>query len=337
MKITAIVLTLNNYPLLKQSLRSLLANNYKKLSMLVWDNGSTEDLANKIVQDFPTVEVLRSPTNLGFAQGNNKAITYALKKHNPDYFLLFNNDAVAKRNLLDSCLPYLRQNVDLLSPTILLSKARGIDNVGIDYFRSGYAHGRLEPHNPANLVSGCCLFVSREFVQKNFKLFGWLFNPLFFSYAEDLDLGLRAKLLGAKSTVLDSALVVHERLGTLGEANVFRHYISWRNLLWIVITTWPVKTIIKNFTFLVEGQLIIQALYLWDGKFWLFLKIYLSTLKHVPELLAIRRKIMIAVRYPEALEEVFAGNIARWSSLLAGRKLYHMGHALRLTYDRIFA
>ncbi|MFZ5845615.1 MAG: glycosyltransferase [Patescibacteria group bacterium] len=332
MTICAIILTVNNYALLKKSLTSLYQTHFPQLKIFVFDNGSTVNLLNKLRRDFPQVEVWREEKNLGFAEGNNRAIVATLLRYRPDYFLLFNNDALAHPDLFKVCLPYLKQGVDLLSPTILLSGGRGIDNVGIDYFRSGYAHSRLLPHNPAQLPSGCCLFISRAFVRKNLKLFGWVFNPLFFSYAEDLELGLRAKLFGAQTRVLDSALVTHRRLGTLGEANLFRHFVSWRNLLWTVITTWPRATIRRNFGYILWGQLVINALYLWDGKFWLFPRIYLSTLKHLKELLATRRKIMAAVCRPQALEQVFVGDIARWSIFLKGRKLYRMGRALKSVY-----
>lgn len=337
MTISAIILTVNNYSLLKKSLSSLYKTNFSSLRILVFDNGSTADVCGKLKQDFPQVEVLRSASNLGFAQGNNRAIGYALKQYHPDYFLLFNNDAVADRSLFKVCVPHLRKNIDLLCPTTILDQNRGIDNIGIDYFRSGYAHGRLLPDNSANLISGCCLFISRRLVQKSFALFGWVFNPLFFSYAEDLELALRARLLGAKARVLNDKLVVHKRSVTYGEENRFRIFISWRNLLWTVITTWPLSTIIRNSQYVFGGQIIAGALYAWDGDFWLFPHVYLSTLKNLFRLLKVRKKIMRSIRKTETLENVFAGNIANWSTFLGNRKIYRLGHALKLIYDRFFA
>ncbi len=336
MVISAIILTVNNYNLLKKSLSSLFQTNFPALKVLVFDNGSTEDIRGRLKHDAFQVEVLRSPINLGFAEGNNRAIAYMLKKYQPDYFLLFNNDALADRNLFRICLPHLRKKVDLLCPTTILDQNRGIDNVGIDYYRSGYAHGRLMPENKANLISGCCLFISRRLAQKSFALLGWVFNPLFFSYAEDLELALRARLLGAKARVLNDKLVVHKRSVTYGEENRFRIFISWRNLLWTIITTWPFPTIIRNAKYIFAGQLVASSLYAWDGDFWLFPHVYLSTLKNLSKLLKVRRKIMRRIRKTEIWEDVFAGNIANWSTFLGNRKIYRFGHALKLIYDRLF-
>lgn len=338
MQIVGIILTVNNYALLQKALRSLVATKYFKLKLLVWDNGSDENIERNLQREFPNIDFLRSPINLGFAEGNNRAIAYALKKYNPDYFLLFNNDAVAESNLFKTCLPHLTRQMDLLSPTIVLDENRGIDNVGIDYFRSGYAHGRLEPGNRANLISGCCLFVSRRLVRKSFALFGWLFNPLYFSYAEDLELGLRARLLGAKYRVLNIPLVSHRRLATLGEKNQFRDFISWRNLLWTIITVWPRRTIFKNWPYVAWGQIVANVLYIWDGNITLFPHVYLSTLKHLPELLHMRTKISKATNMNQEIkfDEVFIGKIACWSVFLRNRKIYRIGKFLQSTYKKIF-
>lgn len=330
LKIACIILTVDNYSLLEKSITSLLACRYSNLSISVFDNGSKQPIKKWLKKDFPKVEYVRSKKNLGFAEGNNRAISHILKTSNPDYFLLFNNDAVANEKLFKECLPHLENRVGLLCPAIMLSGRRGIDNVGIDYYRSGYSFNRLDLGNKAELVSGCCLFVSVGFAKSSFVKFGWLFNPMFFSYGEDLELGLRAKLLGGRTKVLDKYLVVHGRLGTLGEGSKFQEYMAWRNLLWTIITTWPAEDIFRNLWFIIWGQITVSVIYLWDGNPFLFPRVYISTFKYIPKLVRIRKKVQSAYKEKMgSLDDIFVGNIANWDMFLKDRKILRIGKYLR--------
>jgi hypothetical protein len=61
------------------------------MSVIVVDNGSTDNSISEICAAHPEVLLLRSQTNLGFAGGNNIGIRHALA-HGADYVWLLNND-----------------------------------------------------------------------------------------------------------------------------------------------------------------------------------------------------------------------------------------------------
>jgi GT2 family glycosyltransferase len=64
---------------------------YPHLTVIVVDNGSTDDSVVKIRAAHPDTLLLESGKNLGFAGGNNVGIRYALA-HGAEYLWLLNND-----------------------------------------------------------------------------------------------------------------------------------------------------------------------------------------------------------------------------------------------------
>ena len=69
---------------------------------VVVDNASVDNSRELLARDYPWVRVIASPTNLGFAGGNN----LALRQVSTPFAVLLNNDAVPQsgwlRNLLDT-------------------------------------------------------------------------------------------------------------------------------------------------------------------------------------------------------------------------------------------
>ena len=77
------------------------------------------------------------------------------------------------------------------------------------------------------------------------------FDPMYFSYAEDLDLGWRARLNGFNAGYATNAIAYHKGSASTKKLSDFAVYHTYRNLLW---------TQFKNFPFL---------LFLWQLP-WLF-------------------------------------------------------------------
>ena len=72
-------------------LESVIKINYANFEVIVVDNGSTDGSAEIISGRFPNIVILETGTNLGFAEGNNFGIRYAIK-NNAEFILLLNND-----------------------------------------------------------------------------------------------------------------------------------------------------------------------------------------------------------------------------------------------------
>jgi GT2 family glycosyltransferase len=75
---------------------SLIATGYQPLHIIVVDNGSAEAYRERLRRELPAgVQLILSPSNLGFAGGNNLGIRRALDQ-GAEYVLLINNDATLK-------------------------------------------------------------------------------------------------------------------------------------------------------------------------------------------------------------------------------------------------
>lgn len=104
-----IVLAWNHSDDTREALSTLLASNYSNLHIGIVNNGSTDDTLQMLNQEFPQVEVISSPTNLGVSGGYNLGIQYALNK-DPDYILIANNDIAVDRDMISKLVENLTQN-----------------------------------------------------------------------------------------------------------------------------------------------------------------------------------------------------------------------------------
>jgi N-acetylglucosaminyl-diphospho-decaprenol L-rhamnosyltransferase len=65
------------------------------------------------------------------------------------------------------------------------------------------------------------------------------FDESFFCYLEDVDLGLRARLLGERCVQVRAAEVLHEASATTGHLSAFSVFHSYRNRIWLFAKNMP--------------------------------------------------------------------------------------------------
>jgi GT2 family glycosyltransferase len=92
MSLAVIILNWNNAPDTIRCVQAIEA--WQRLCPEIWvvDNGSQDDSVAQLHQNCPSIQLLLSDHNLGFAAGNNLAIRQAMNA-GATYFLLLNNDA----------------------------------------------------------------------------------------------------------------------------------------------------------------------------------------------------------------------------------------------------
>ena len=105
----AIVLAWNHSDDTREAITSLLASSYPNLHIAIVNNGSTDDTLQMLDQEFPQVEVISSPTNLGVSGGYNLGIQHALVEE-PEYILIANNDIAVDRDMISKLVENLSQN-----------------------------------------------------------------------------------------------------------------------------------------------------------------------------------------------------------------------------------
>lgn len=240
--VSVIVVNWNGLAYLPECLDSLAAQTYRALDIIVVDNGSTDGSVEYLrSQAAGRLELIESPTNLGFAGGNNLGIRAAKGA----YVALLNNDAVAAPSWVEALVGaaesdpvvgmcasriYVLSYPDLLDGAGLLVSGDGI----------GRARGRLEPGERYErgadvlLPSACAALYRRSMLDEI-----GLFDEDFFAYCEDTDLGLRARIGGWGCRYVPNAIARHHYSRSSAPYSSFKAFQVERNRAWVVIKCFP--------------------------------------------------------------------------------------------------
>src|SRR5690349_17353788 len=98
--ISIITVNYNNTAVTIDLLRSIRNLEYTNIEVLVVDNDSAEDPTEELKKVFPSVNVIVSNKNVGFAGGNNLGI----KAAKGDYLFFVNNDTELTPQILNGLL-----------------------------------------------------------------------------------------------------------------------------------------------------------------------------------------------------------------------------------------
>jgi len=213
--VVAVMVTSDPGPWLEGALASLAEQEYPALSVLVLDNGSTEDPTPRIAQAAPHAFVRRLESNFGFAAAANDVMVTV----EGATFLLFCHDDVvlapdAVRIMVEEAY---RSNAGVVGPklvdyddeTKLLEVGMSIDHYGVPF--SNIEPGELdqEQHDAVRDV----FYVSNAVMLVRTDLFHELdgFDAATFPGFDDVDLCWRARLAGARILVAPEARVRHRR------------------------------------------------------------------------------------------------------------------------------
>jgi GT2 family glycosyltransferase len=197
---------------------SLFAAGARVGQVIVVDNGSNDGSGEAIQTRFgPSVHLIVSGQNLGFAGGCNLGINYAIEC-GAEWILLLNNDTHVAPDFLTQ-LEDAAQNDPhpaIFGPIIYYHDAP--DRVW--YFGDRLIPGMLATRSlyrgqpivkslpatvPVDFISGCCMLIRKDV----FKEIGML-DPSFFMYGEEVDLISRARLAGFRLAVATRSRMWHK-------------------------------------------------------------------------------------------------------------------------------
>jgi GT2 family glycosyltransferase len=151
------------------------------------------------------------------------------------------------------------QEIGVTTPKILLYDRRDrISAAGLTVYPDGLSigRGRLEPDEDYNRMeevffgSGCASLLRKEMLEQI-----GLFDEDFFAYAEDTDLGWRARLAGWKAFYVPEAVVYHHHSKTFGTYSPRKAFLVERNRIWVawknfplpLLSLWPFYTALRYF------------------------------------------------------------------------------------------
>ena len=208
-------------------LESLVEADPRAASIVVVDNGSTDDSAETLTRwtaRHPAlrISVIADAMNRGFAGGCNVGIAHLLTDSGVRHFLLLNNDATVDRFFFAelAAAVALVPDAGIFGVTIYGTVAGG----GVWYaggrfvrVRSAISHTISVPRNevavPTEFVTGCAMLISRP---------AWMtVGPLpecYFMYFEDAEYCLRAQAAGLPVAYAPRAIVHHAVNATVRRA-----------------------------------------------------------------------------------------------------------------------
>ena len=266
--ISVIIANLNGKAYLPACLESLWAQTFRDFEVILVDNGSTDGSFELVKKDYPWVKVIALKTNTGFARGNN----IGFESCSSEFVATLNNDTIAEAGWLQALYEAVKDNSDtgMVASKIYLGKeGRELDSVGMLLYPDGMSrqcghgeedHGQFDGIKEVLIPSACAALYRREMLRQ----IGY-FDEDFFSYCEDVDLGLRGRLAGWKAVLAPGATVRHLYSRTSGRYSEFKAFHVERNHFWVLIKDLPLSYIIL-FPFYTVWRYIIQIYGLMSGR-----------------------------------------------------------------------
>ncbi len=219
MNISIIIVNWNSCALVRECIASIRRTCTRRPpQVIVVDSGSFDGCGTMLARDFPEVEFVQSPENIGFGRANNLGAARATG----ELLLLLNPDT----ELLPDAVEELSTSL-LAHPRAGLAGARLIGADGSVQLTS--VHDFPGPWNTAadcewlrarqwrkrgirnareavevEAVSGACMLIRADL----FRRIGG-FNPSYFMYAEDMDLCARVRRAGHCVIHTPAARVIH--------------------------------------------------------------------------------------------------------------------------------
>ena len=236
-----IVLNWNAWEDTIECLSSLQKLDYPNYVTVVVDNGSTDGSEDRIREAHPSITILQTGENLGFAGGNNVGIRYALER-GAEYVWLLNNDTVVDPKALGSLVEEALSNTCI---GVVGSKIYYYEPPDTIWFAGGTlnpltgrtAHpgagerdvGQYDSPRDVDYIAGCSLLARKEMVNRI-----GLLDPNFFIYFEDLDWATRAKRDGWRVRYQPESKVWHKESQAFGGAHSpgFCFYFSRSSMLY---------------------------------------------------------------------------------------------------------
>lgn len=239
--LSVLIVNYNTCDLTIKCLKSIFSKKWKvKFSVLLVDNGSTDDTVSQVKQKFSNVQIIENTQNLGFS----KAINIGLKRSKAGYYLLLNSDCEVFENSIDNLFEFAKETNFAISTCKLVYYDGTFQHNGgelpfllpmffwlcgvDDIFKklninlpSYHIIGEEQYYNGRELgwTGGAAMLVRKDV----FENIGYLDEKIFM-YGEDVDFCWRARVAGYKIGWTDEAMIMH--IG--GGSSKHPRYVQWR-------------------------------------------------------------------------------------------------------------
>lgn len=244
-RVRVVVVCWNNHDVLPRCLHHLLATEWPsgQLDVVVVDNGSSDGSVDDWEQRYPSVQLIRTGRNLGFAGGVNAGLS---ELGDVDAVALVNSDAFVEPGWLTPLAAALDADPILggAAPKLLFTTPGEaghpqINNVGNELgprwepHDRGYGESDRGQYDEAEDIWGWCgaaVLLRRRYLEEVGTL-----DERLFMYCEDVDHSWRGLHAGWRYRYVPTSVVRHQhRASSGGERTPLLDYLNRRNRLVVV-------------------------------------------------------------------------------------------------------
>jgi GT2 family glycosyltransferase len=319
-RVAVVIVDWNAEALLGHCLDRLSAQSIPPSLVVVVDNAGDKPAWRHLRSTPLCTDVVRMPTNRGFAAACNVGIRLASEY---DWIAMLNPDAFPEPNWLEELLRAADENRDhssFASRLVIDEDPFRLDGTGDVYAVSGLAfrrdHGapaagrRLEREEIFGPCAAAALYRREALVEAAG------FDESFFCYFEDVDLALRLRLAGHRCLYVPRAVVRH-----VGSAVTVRHsdfsvYHAHRNLVWTFVKNMPAPLLARYFAHHLLLNLVSIVHFALRGQARTILRAKIDAVRGLPRVWRQRRHV-------QAQRRIGAGELRRF--MVSGWRAFGIG------------
>lgn len=206
--------------------------------IVVIDNDSPNDNPDTIKLTFPEIVLIKNSKNVGFGEGCNAGIRWALDNTDAEFILFLNPDTLIKPGLISELEGHLNEKeVGIAAP--LITRMQDIDSLwygggNFSWLKGsarvpGYGKSANAPlaqkERDVKFASGCAFMTKRSVLEKC-----GLFDSRYFMYEEDVEFSLRVIAEGYRIRYVPTAIIRHTGQGSLLKEGKTLTIFSGKNL-----------------------------------------------------------------------------------------------------------
>jgi len=241
--VSVVIVTYNGIEALKLCIPSIIKIDYPKnrYEFILVDNASDDDTADYVKKNYPKIKIIKNTSNLGYV-GINSALPFCRGK----YIYFTNNDITLNKKCLINLVNKIESdnNIAFVSNGIINYYDRKLESGGTWASKAMYC-GHFQRESDASSVE--IPYMGVGLIKKSVvDEFSYLFDPDYFIYAEDFDLGLRIRLLGMKSVMVFDAVNYHMHALTMKKYSTrYRNtFLLERNSLLTFFKVFSLRTVL---------------------------------------------------------------------------------------------
>lgn len=199
---------------------------------------------------FMECDYIHGHGNIGYGKGHNIAIDKSLKT-NAEYHLVLNSDIVIEEGTIEKIVAWMDQHKDVaqVMPKVLNSDGSdqhlakrvptAFDLIHRRLFHSHRCELEFEDQSreyDVEYLSGCFMMLRSQSLRELRERDGYIFDPRFFLYPEDLDLTRRLHQM-ARTVYLPFITIIHDhrresykslRMTWIHAWNMIKYFWKWR-------------------------------------------------------------------------------------------------------------